>query len=349
MQAIRNQGKAADSAPVEARRTGTKQSGGLSPSDLSRLHVLRGVAPESVWGLLEHCPVRTLRSGETLITKGESNQTMYMILQGRLQVHIDSEGRGPEVHLDSGQTACELSVIDNRPVSATVIATGPTRLLAVNETTFWRLVAASHEFAANLLVLMARRMRSSNFAILENMRLQRKLQHEISVDVLTGLRNRRWLDQNLYRFVERNRRSDEPLSVLMIDVDHFKSFNDTHGHAAGDQALSSVARLILTRLRPGDRGARYGGEEFAVIMPPPDLEGACIAAERLRRALAETPVESPDGLRLPPVTVSVGVAEVGAGDTAASLLARADAALYRAKAGGRNRVERQQAVAPDGE
>ncbi len=340
MQAIRNQERNANKAPVEEVRTSGNavKRGGLEPSELARLHILRGVAPESVWGLLEHCPVRKLRSGETLFRKGESNQTLYMILKGRLRVHIDNQSRGPVVHLDGGQTVGELSVIDNRPVSATVIAAGPTRLLSVNESTFWRLVAASHEFAANLLMLMARRMRSNNFAILENMRVQRKLQQEANVDVLTGLRNRRWLDENLHRFVERNRRSNEPLSVLMIDVDHFKRFNDTYGHAAGDRALGSVARLIMTRLRPGDRGARYGGEEFAVILPATNLEGACTAAERLRRAMAETPVESPDGSQLPPVTISVGVAEVTTDDTAAGLLARADAALYRAKAGGRNRV-----------
>ena len=347
MQAIRNQEQTAGKAPVERRRAEGEPCGRFTLSELSRLKVMRGVAPESVWGLLEHCPIMKLGSGETLFRKGDYNQTMYMILSGRLRVHIDSETRRPVVHLDAGQTVGELSVIDNRPVSATVIASRRTRLLAVDETTFWRLVEASHEFAANLLVLMARRMRSNNFAILENMRVQRKLQHQASIDVLTGLRNRRWLDENLHRFLERNRRSGEPLSVLMLDVDHFKRFNDTYGHAAGDRVLSSVARLIMTRLRPGDRGARYGGEEFAVIMPATDLEGAYIAADRLRRTIAETPVESYDGSRLPAVTISVGVAEGGADDGAASLLARADAALYRAKAGGRDRVMRQQSDSAD--
>jgi diguanylate cyclase (GGDEF)-like protein len=316
----------------------------LAASDLSRLQVLRGVAPESVWGLLEHCPIVNLPSGRTLINKGDRNQTMFMILSGRLRVHLDNGSRGPVIHLDRGQVVGELSVIDNSPASATVVAACPTRLLAVDEATFWRLVAASHEFATNLLMSMASRMRSNNSAILENMRTQRKLQQQATIDVLTGLRNRRWLDENLGRFVERNKRSGEPLSVLMLDVDRFKSFNDRHGHAAGDQALALVAQGIMTRLRPSDRGARYGGEEFAVIMPATDLEGACTAADRLRRAVAETPIESRDGKKLPFVTISVGVAQLHEQDTASTLLERADRALYAAKADGRNRVVRQQPV-----
>lgn len=200
---------------------GDSGKGRLHPSELATLHILRRVSPESIWGLLEHCPVRTLEPGEKLLVKGQSNRTMYMILSGRLRVHLDAAESEPLAFIESGQTVGEMSVIDDSPVSAHVIAASRVRLLAVNEETFWLLIAASHEFATNLLLLLAQRMRAGNFTILENGRLRRQLEHDSTTDALTNLHNRRWLDANLPRLVQRYQWSHEPLSLAMLDVDHF--------------------------------------------------------------------------------------------------------------------------------
>ncbi len=311
----------------------------LNPSEFSQLHILRRVSLESIWGLLEHCPVSNLLPGDVLLEAGKSNQTMHMILSGRLSVHLDSQETEPIAFVECGETVGEISVIDDSPASAYVLAAESTRLLCVSEDTFWRLVEASHEFATNLLLLLAQRMRENNSTISEGTRQRRQLEHNATVDALTGLHNRRWLDEKLPRLVGRCRRGQEPMSVLMLDVDHFKRFNDDYGHAAGDQVLSQVSRTIMSKLRPTDLGARYGGEEFVIILPYTGMSGACIAAERLRSAVEETSVETSDGRILPPVTISLGVAQLMEDEEPMDLVGRADAALYRAKANGRNRVE----------
>lgn len=161
-------------------------------------------------------------------------------------------------------------------------------------------------------------------------------------DPLTGLHNRRSFMQRLDEECERSRRQQQPVSVILLDLDEFKSVNDSRGHEAGDQALCSVARLIHQSCRTGDVAGRIGGEEFAVLLPGSFLEGARRLAERLRQVLDEHRVVCPEQEPFR-VTASIGVAGPGAdaelGDPdAAELLRRADGALYRAKGAGRNRV-----------
>jgi len=157
-------------------------------------------------------------------------------------------------------------------------------------------------------------------------------------DGLTGIYNRRFLDDMLTREVSRSQRIGAPLALLMVDIDHFKRFNDRHGHQAGDEALRGVARTLAHHFRSMDFVARYGGEEFAMVLPGAGLESALKTAERLRAALQSAKIG--DGL-----TASVGVAAFpeSAGDESA-LVAAADAALYAAKEAGRNTVRAAPAV-----
>lgn len=305
---------------------------------LTRSQILRQVTAESAFGLLEHCPVRTLSEGALLIEKGRTNQTLYVLLEGRLSVHLDRPNAEPVAHLEVGDTVGEISVIDDSPATAHVKAAEKSRLLAIDETTFWRMVMVSHEFATNMLVLLAGRLRQNNTVIVDGQNQRLHLERQATVDALTGLRNRRWLDRNLPRVAGRHRSSKRPFCVVMLDVDHFKTFNDTYGHAAGDRVLTAVAKIIAERLRPTDLSARYGGEEFCVMLPDTPLEGGIVAAERLRQFVSETTVTGPSGDPLPPVTISLGVACFDGSEKEDALLARADAALYRAKEGGRNRV-----------
>ncbi|MGW8462913.1 diguanylate cyclase [Pseudomonas sp. CLCA07] len=159
-----------------------------------------------------------------------------------------------------------------------------------------------------------------------------------ATDALTGVANRRTLDQTLRHEWFRAQRSGKPLSVLMIDADHFKAFNDRHGHKGGDDALRAVAKVISANVRrPGDLVARYGGEEFSVILAETDSAGAGLIAEKIRGAVLQMPLVA--GAETP-ITVSIGISTWTTEKEMSleQLLFSADKALYQAKAGGRNRV-----------
>jgi len=158
-------------------------------------------------------------------------------------------------------------------------------------------------------------------------------------DALTGLFNRRYMESHLGTLIEQAAARGKPLSALVIDIDYFKAINDSHGHDAGDDVLRDFALRIKRSIRGIDLACRYGGEEFVIVMPETDMAVAAMVAERLRRRIAAEPFGIAQGARHVAVTISIGIAGFrGKDDTAASLLKRADQALYRAKLDGRNRV-----------
>jgi two-component system cell cycle response regulator len=166
-------------------------------------------------------------------------------------------------------------------------------------------------------------------------RLQESVEFAVT-DSLTGLHNRRYMETHLKALIDQARNGGRPLSVLLADIDNFKSINDSHGHAAGDNVLREFAARCRRNIRVIDLVCRLGGEEFVVIMPDTALERACQIGERLRDCIASEPFQPGPGLR---VTASVGIAALGdEGDTLEMLFERADKALYVAKRDGRNRV-----------
>jgi diguanylate cyclase (GGDEF)-like protein len=166
-----------------------------------------------------------------------------------------------------------------------------------------------------------------------NMRMREQLRSQSIRDVLTGLYNRRFLEESAERELHLARRRKVPLAVIMLDVDHFKRFNDAHGHESGDEVLRAVGALIRRTVRASDICCRYGGEEFTVLMPEADAAIAMARAERLRNAARELRLGA-----LPAVTLSLGVAIFPRnGETWEELLRAADGALYEAKRGGRDR------------
>jgi diguanylate cyclase (GGDEF)-like protein/PAS domain S-box-containing protein len=158
-------------------------------------------------------------------------------------------------------------------------------------------------------------------------------------DGLTGLANRRCFDETLAAEWARALRQRQPISLLMVDVDNFKAYNDANGHLGGDECLKRIATAVASEMRANDLVARYGGEEFAVILPNQSLKGAAIVAERIRRRVEQLQLPN-GGAPLRRVTVSIGAATAiaGADNCANELVSIADAALYRAKHLGRNRI-----------
>ena len=173
---------------------------------------------------------------------------------------------------------------------------------------------------------------------LANLQLRETMRMQSLRDPLTGLFNRRYLEENLGREFERCKRRGLPLSVLMLDVDHFKRFNDEHGHAAGDAMLECIGEVLRSLTRNEDIACRYGGEEFTIVLPEANAEGAHRRAEEIRLAIASSTILHMRRT-LGPATASIGIATFPTdGDSPAELVEKADAALYRAKAEGRNRV-----------
>jgi len=174
----------------------------------------------------------------------------------------------------------------------------------------------------------------------ERLRDNVQLSIEMAItDALTGLFNRRYMETHLAALVEQAATRNKPISLLILDIDYFKSINDGHGHDAGDDVLREFALRIRKSIRNIDLACRYGGEEFVIVMPETDIGVATMVAERLRRRIASEPFAIQNGARNLDVTISIGIAALAAdGDNAAAMLKRADQALYRAKRDGRNRV-----------
>jgi two-component system cell cycle response regulator len=173
-------------------------------------------------------------------------------------------------------------------------------------------------------------------------RLRDNVQYSMELaitDPLTGLFNRRYMESHVGTLIDRSAARGKSLSVLILDVDYFKSINDSYGHDAGDDVLREFAERLKASIRGIDLACRYGGEEFVVVMPDTDLGIAAMVAERIRRRIAGEPFPIEAGKRTIEVTISVGIAaRMGAQDNVALMLKRADEALYRAKRDGRNRV-----------
>lgn len=162
-----------------------------------------------------------------------------------------------------------------------------------------------------------------------------KIQRQATHDDLTGVYNRRHIMEIMRTERERSRRADEPFSILLLDIDHFKNINDRHGHLAGDRVLVAMVRTVQSQLRAIDHLGRYGGEEFLIVIPAADSGAAHVAAERIRSAVEQAVFPEVDG----PVTVSIGIAFHRENTSLEEMFSAADRALYLAKEHGRNRIE----------
>jgi diguanylate cyclase (GGDEF)-like protein len=308
---------------------------------LNSIALFRGIDAESISDLLPQCGRIDVDEGHVLLSPQRENRCVYVLLSGRLSVHLGSIDAPKIADLGPGQCAGEMSLIEDKDPSAFVVATEDCHLMVISHTILWRLVDRSHTFCKNLLVVLSERVRSDNEYIASSLGVLRQAERSAQTDPLTGLGNRLWMRTMFEREVTRAEHSRKDLSLMMIDVDNFKEFNDRYGHIAGDRALVAVAEALREYLRPTDLVARFGGDEFAVLLPEMKPNQARQAAERIRQKVAGL---SPPSLSLP-VTVSIGIASRTAADNVETLVQRADGAMYDAKETGRNRVAL--AAAPD--
>jgi diguanylate cyclase (GGDEF)-like protein len=305
---------------------------------LEGLQLFQGVEPAEVQTLLQKCDRRDLAPGDLLLSPGSKNEHVFVVLSGSLHVRVGSPDAPIIATMRTGECAGEMSIIEDRDPSAYVVAAEPTHLLVIHQTILWAMVDASHAFCKNLLIVLSERVRSHNQFIAASFGDLQKFERNATTDALTGLHNRHAMEETFPREVSRCLQNGHPVSLIMIDVDQFKRFNDLFGHVAGDRVLTAVARILQKQFRPRDLLVRFGGDEFAVLLPGIGAAEAMTIAERVRQAVSGTTGDSNDSLIQVPVEVSMGIAELDPGDTFESLLRAADAALYRAKDAGRNTV-----------
>lgn len=305
---------------------------------LDSLELFKGVKPDDVQELLQRCKRRDLEAGELLLSPDVKNEHVFIVLSGSLHVHVGSPETPVLRTMYLGACVGEMSIIEDRDPSAYVIAAEAAHLLAIHQSVLWDMVDASHEFAKNLLIVLSERVRSHNRVIADSFGELRKFQRHATTDALTNLANRHAMLELFPNEIARCVEKDNPVALMMIDVDNFKQFNDMFGHVAGDRALSTVAKVLQIQFRPHDLLVRYGGDEFAVLLPETNKAQALVIAERIRRAVKDTTGDGTDSLIKIPVKISLGVAELAPRGTLDSLIRNADKALYRAKHAGRDVV-----------
>lgn len=296
---------------------------------IKQLRLFNQVALDNLDQLLKEFRAYDLEASEVLLSPFNRNQHLYLLISGRLRVYLGSLDNQAVSTLEVGDCAGEISFIDNEHPSAYVVAEQPSTVLRLHRESLVELFRQSPQMMQNLLELLCERVRQGNRQILDS-------EQNANVDTLTGSFNRRWLEHVFERESTRCALNGQPLSLLMLDVDHFKAYNDQHGHLAGDYALCLVAHTLRNQLRPKDSLVRFGGEEFVIVLPELAASEARAIGERLRKSLEQiTSFYSPVGV-LPGVTISLGLGEMQAADSLQGLIARADAALYQAKQQGRN-------------
>ena len=281
--------------------------------------------------------LQRMLSGEHKVTvEADPNAALFHAAEGNYDLLIVSLGLE---NFDALRLCSQIRSLDrtrNVPILAIADADNTTRLvrgLEIGINDYLTRPIDKNELMARVRTQVRKRRYT------ERLRDNVQMSIEMAItDPLTGLYNRRYMESHIGTLVEQAVTRGKPLTVLVLDIDYFKSINDTHGHDAGDDVLREFAVRIRKAIRGIDLACRYGGEEFVVVMPETDMAVATVVAERLRRRIASDPFPIQQGARVVDVTISIGIAALGRDDDAARVIKRADQALYRAKRAGRNRV-----------
>ena len=286
---------------------------------------------DSLQSILDLFTTHNLQCDSILLTPDRPNDYLYLIIEGQLSVHLSSIDTPPIGFINRGDYTGEVSFLDHQHPSAFVIACQPSRVMRLHRCYLAQIYAITPVIQRNLLTALCNRIRSGNNSLTYS-------QHNAHIDSLTKLPNRRWLDYAFQRERQSSLDNQQPLCMIMLDVDHFKDYNDQHGHLAGDTVLQFISQHLHEQLRPHDSIARFGGEEFVILLPNLSLSEAAEVAERLRHCLASQSKIPDTDPQLPSVSISLGVAQLKPDDELTCLLHKADQALYQAKQQGRNQV-----------
>lgn len=278
-----------------------------------------------------------LAEGQHLLQPGEENDRLFILADGRLGIFLNESSESAVARLQPGDCVGEQSVIDEGRASAYVRALAPSRLFAFTAAQLWQLMDAQPRLALNLVRILSDRVRRSNRTLLENLKEQVEYRLSERIDSLTGLHNRRWMEESFPRQIERCQRNGKPVSLIALTIDRFKSIGPRHGLLAVDAVLAGLADTIERRCRPGDLLVRHGNDSFCLLAPEADTEEALHLAARLGHTVAATPCAIGDDKSIA-VTLSLGVVQHARGNSFSDLVAAAFAAAASAHEQGGNRA-----------
>ncbi len=306
--------------------------------ELTKTELFKDVPEEILQTLVSQNKVIELNPGDILLAPDIENKFVYVLLSGMLALHFETLN-SPEVRvIEPGVTVGEMSIIDQSNPSAYVLAKNVCRVFPVHRALLLDLIAEANPVIRNLLRILTRWIKANTECMVNHTSKIGELTNHATTDALTGLYNRRWLDQGLAAILSDTIEKKQTLCLLLIDVDHFKAYNDNLGHSAGDQVLIAIANCLRNSIRPQDYASRYGGEEFLIILPNTVLDEGVQVAERIRQNIAAKTILQVEGKLLPGITISIGLAVNHQNSTLHALIDAADNQLYQAKQAGRNCV-----------
>jgi diguanylate cyclase (GGDEF)-like protein len=316
-----------------------------SPELLAKVGVFSLLSPREIDQVAEHLATVKLTAGQTLFHEGDQGNDLYIIADGAAAVSIKlPDGGDKEIaRFAPGDFFGEMSIFDNAPRSASCRALEKSVLYSLSKDAFTDIITDHPELALKLMYRMlnvtTQRLRGTSEFVSEMVLWGEGARKRAVTDELTGVYNRRFLEDSLGNYLAEAREKGEPLSLVMVDLDHFRQINELYGHPKGDATVRSAAQLFRSLLRETDVIARYGGDEFVIIMPHTEPAHATELMSRVCAEVARLEILKDMKGAITTVTSSMGVAgfPLHAADLS-GLRAAADAALYRAKEEGRNRA-----------
>ena len=295
--------------------------------ELEAVPLFRFVPLECVEGILAHSTILELAAGEQFEPGDNAGRTLHILLSGRLAVHYDVKEREDPLFLEQGEVVGEGIALGGPAVPCLLVAAAPSRIMVMEEDLIWSLAQVSHAAACNLLGILLRRRQELEPENFSGTIREYAIHGQNIVDPLTGFQTRGWLEGILERQLSRIQASSKPLSLIVVDIDGFRDFNERHGRLAGDRALHVIAQSLRTYLRPSELVARYAGDTFAILLPDVTLATARMIADRLLYRVSTTVIDLPDGTLLPSLSISVGIAEAAPAATGSDLVQAAMADL----------------------
>jgi len=289
--------------------------------------LFRKVKSSTLASLLMRTEPINLLAERVLLTPGEHNDRIYVVLSGRLRVQLNPYDTEPLALMGAGECVGEMSMFDDAPVSAYVIAAANCELLPITHTDVWALLNESLPASHNMLNILARRMQSSNRKLAESMGQSHGFAALDYIDAVTGIYNSRWLVENAQRLVYRYTVSHQPCFFMLLRMDNFRQFDAQSGSHGAELAQRTLARTMQHCLRPNDLMAHVSADQFAVFLLQAGKEIVERVGNRLLEEIARQPIVAPGGEVLPRIVLTVGSCEIRSGDRLGDLVERAQATM----------------------